>query len=606
MMEKRKISKNSEFFKIIFRYYVKEWKLSILMIPLILIYGVTVMMIPLLTQQINLDLTNSTANTSSFLTGYWNLSWEYLVLIGIVSIVINTINTFAINYLGYLMAIRIEIDLRNKILEKLVRQDISYYSDKKIGELLTNVISDSKFVSDWAINIPVGGIISVFQIIIAVTMTFILDWKIALVGTGIFIVILCGFVFVYIMLVNRYDKVRQTLEKTNGNVIDRIVSVRLIKASGTEAYETENFKAKHVDYFEQTKPVASWLSLLFTVVFAGDFIISFTAPIFAVIFYGSSGDSQETLDFFNNTFAAYSLSQGLLIGPLFTLLNMSGGFASAGVASARISTTLQADSIIDFHYFNGIKIKKITSDIVFKDVEFSYPEKPEKLILPKFNFKFEQGKSYAFVGETGSGKSTIAKLLLRLYDPSNGKIIINEKYDLKELNLASYLEHLGYVEQDPQILFGDVFENVKYGSFGATDDDVVMACQKAELHGLIMSWPEGYKTVLGERGFMLSGGQKQRLVIARMFLKDPQILILDEATSALDNIVEKEIQAKLDELMKNRTSVTIAHRLSTIKNVDQIIVLGANGKGIVQQGTFDELINTPGHFQNLYHAGLMS
>ncbi|AGR42552.1 ABC transporter ATP-binding protein [Spiroplasma diminutum] len=609
-MKKRKISKNREFFRIIVKYYFKEWRLSILMIPLSVITALLFIMIPLITQQINMDLTKTEETLPEltkgvFLTAYWGLTWPTLLLIALGCLILNTMTSFSINYIGYILAIRIEIDLRNKILEKLVRQDISYYSDKKIGEILTNVISDAKIVGDWAINIPLGVLISLLQITVSILMTFLLDWRIATAGLSIFVVILMAFALCYIFAVIKYEKIRKTLEKTNGDVIDRVVSIRLIKASGTEAYETENFKEKHVDYYNQSKPFAGWLSSLLTVVFAGDFLISFTSPIFAVIFYGSSSNPEPTLEFFKYTFAAYTLAQSLMIGPLFTLLNMSGGLVGAGIAASRISTTLEKDSILDPHYYDGIKVESLKQNIIFKDVEFRYPEKPKKVILPKFDFTFEYGKSYAFVGETGSGKSTIAKLLLRLYDPSDGKIIINNDNDLKDVNLQSYLKFIGYVEQEPQILFGDVFENIKYGSFEATDEEVIEAAKKAELDNLVNTWPDGYKTILGERGFMLSGGQKQRLVIARMFLKNPQLLILDEATSALDNIVEKEIQAKLNELMKNRTSVTIAHRLSTIKNVDEIIVLGANGKGIVQRGTFKELISTDGHFKNLYDAGLM-
>ncbi|KAF5295331.1 hypothetical protein FQR65_LT19907 [Abscondita terminalis] len=270
----------------------------------------------------------------------------------------------------------------------------------------------------------------------------------------------------------------------------------------------------------------------------------------------------------------------MMIGPLFNIMNSLFGLSNASVAAKRVNDQINATSIMNSHYYDGIMVDKLDGDIEFKNIEFNYPEKPDKLVLPKFNFSFKEGKSYAFVGETGSGKSTIAKLLLRFYDPTSGEIIINKSTNLKDVNLQSYLNHVGYVEQEPQILFGDIYENVKYGKFDATNEEVIEAY--------------GYETILGERGFLLSGGQKQRLVIARIFLKNPKILILDEATSALDNIVEKEIQEKLDVLMKGRTAISIAHRLSTIKNCDEIIVLGANGKGVVQRGTFEQLKNTEG------------
>ncbi|WP_257789185.1 ATP-binding cassette domain-containing protein [Spiroplasma clarkii] len=218
------------------------------------------------------------------------------------------------------------------------------------------------------------------------------------------------------------------------------------------------------------------------------------------------------------------------------------------------------------------------------------------------NLKLEKGKKYAFVGETGSGKSTIAKLILRFYDKSEGEILINGE-KIESFNLKSYLSRVGYVEQEPQIIYGNVYDNVKYGSFEASDDQVKTACIQSKVHEVVKSWENGYETLLGERGTLISGGQKQRLVLARLLLKNPEILILDEATSALDNIVEKEIQLQLEKMMENKTTVIIAHRLSTIKNVDKIYVM-APGKGIVQEGNWDELIKLTGPFKKLYDSSL--
>ncbi|AUB31678.1 ABC transporter ATP-binding protein [Spiroplasma floricola] len=602
MKKKKEISNNRAFLFLFFKYYKQDFKKNWWIIPNFLFWAFMLFLAPLLTNQINLSLTHQTVNHGFWLLDYWGLSTIQLIIISVVLLFLNLINSFLFNWWSNTFAKQIETKLRNEILEKLVRQDISYYSDKKIGELLTNVISDSQIVGNQAVDIPMNVASAFSQAIIGLSLTFILEWRIALVGFVIFMFILISFFVSYAVLVAKYEKVRLTMEKTNGNVIDRVISIRLIKSTGTEDYETEHFKEKHIDYYKQAKPIGKWLSIFSMIVFAGDFLLLFTAPMFAAVFFGGSADTSKMEAFFQ-LFPSFVMAQGMLTGPIITLFVISGGAAMAGVSSARILRTLNAESILDFHYHEGIEIKDLKGDIVFKNINFRYPEKPENLILPNFNFTLQYGKSYAFVGETGSGKSTIAKLLLRFYDPTEGQILINNKEDLKELNLSTYLNHVGYVEQEPQILFGTVLDNIKYGCFDATDDDAIEACKKAELHALVMSWPEGYKTILGERGFMLSGGQKQRLIIARMFLKDPELLILDEATSALDNIVEKEIQSKLNQLMKGRTSVTIAHKLSTIKNVDHIIVLGANGGGIVQEGTFNELIKKPGHFKNLYEAG---
>ncbi|ATZ18507.1 ABC transporter ATP-binding protein [Williamsoniiplasma somnilux] len=595
--------------KTIFYYYLKEWKLSTVMLILVLITVGCSIMLPLLTEQMTIAVKKSLAENAnqSFLTpnNFWGLTWDKLVYIAIGIIATYCSVSYFYDYFAYLIGRRIEIDLRNRSLESLVRQDISYYSDKKIGEILTKVVSDTQIVGDQAVQIPLQLGISFFEITASIVMMLVLAWQLALIVIVVFFMIIVAMALSFLTTRKRFNKVREVITDINGNVTDRISTVRLIKSSGTENYETERFKEVHKEYYKRSETVGRIQALMLTTMWGGVFILQFSSIIGAMVIFGSNPDPLVGINYFDFTFAAFNLAQAIMIGPIYQIMNATFGMAQASVAASRVDESIEAPSILNPHYFDGMLIDKINGDIRFENIEFAYPEKPEKIVLPEFDFTFKEGKSYAFVGETGSGKSTIAKLLLRFYDPTKGKIIINDGIDLQEVNLASYLNHVGYVEQDPQILFGDVLENVRYGSFKTSDEEVIEACKKAELHNLVMTWPDAYKTILGERGFMLSGGQKQRLVIARMFLKDPKLLILDEATSALDNIVEKEIQEKLESLMIGRTTISIAHRLSTIQNVDEIIVLGANGKGIVQRGTFEELKKMPGHFKKLYEAGLM-
>ncbi|KAJ3636428.1 hypothetical protein Zmor_003951 [Zophobas morio] len=301
-----------------------------------------------------------------------------------------------------------------------------------------------------------------------------------------------------------------------------------------------------------------------------------------------------------------TMSINSIVMPILQVVRLLGNIASASTSSARVKEILDRDPKIKTN-FEVEPLADIKGTIEFKNVSFKYDDDDEKepFILENFNFKFEEGKSYAFVGETGVGKSTIAKLLLREYDPTTGDVFVNNDKNLKDINLKSYLDHVGYVEQEPQIIYGTFFDNIRYGSFDATKEECIEAAKKANLFDFINGLPEGFNTTLGERGFILSGGQKQRLVIARMFLRNPKVLILDEATSALDNIVEKEIQGELDKLSNGRTTIVIAHRLSTIRNVDQILVL-EKGIGVSQSGTFDELKGKEGRFKKLYEAGLMN
>ncbi|KAJ3626896.1 hypothetical protein Zmor_004163 [Zophobas morio] len=300
-----------------------------------------------------------------------------------------------------------------------------------------------------------------------------------------------------------------------------------------------------------------------------------------------------------------TMSIDSLVMPILQVVRLLGNLASASTSAARVTEIMDRETKINTNV-DVEPLADVAGAIEFKNVSFKYDDADDKepMILENFNFKFEEGKSYAFVGETGVGKSTIAKLLLREYDPTTGDVFVNNDKNLKDINLKSYLDHVGYVEQEPQIIYGTFFNNIRYGTFDATDEECIEAAKKANLYDFINGLPEGFDTVLGERGFILSGGQKQRLVIARMFLRNPKILILDEATSALDNIVEKEIQGELDKLAAGRTTIVIAHRLSTIKNVDQILVL-EKGVGVSQSGTFNELKGVEGRFQKLYEAGLM-
>ncbi|QHX36371.1 ABC transporter ATP-binding protein [Spiroplasma sp. BIUS-1] len=594
-----------KFFKTLVYYFVKEWKLSLTMLVLCLLFVVLHLSLPILTFQMTAIITNKdkpVGNVKNIITDIWTDDYILLIYVAIGIVILYCILSFIYDYLAYIMGRKIEISLRNRALENLVRQDISYYSDKKIGEILTKIVSDTQIVGDQAVQVPLQFGLSFFEIIGAAILMYILSWELATVTVITFVIIMSLMMVSFYATRNKVIKVRESITEINGNVTDRIATVRLIKSSGTENYETERFKEVHKDFYNKSKKVGTRQAIMLTTMWGGMFVLQFATVIATMLIYGEQGPEGE---FITQRFTAYNLAQGLMIGPLFNVMAALFGLAQASVAAQRVDDTIKAESIMNSHYWDGEIVKEIKGDILFKGVEFSYPEKPGKVILPKFDFKFEEGKSYAFVGETGSGKSTIAKLLLRFYDPSKGQIIINGNTNLKDVKLSSYLSHVGYVEQDPQILYGDVFENVRYGSFEATNEEVIEACKKAELHELVMTWPDQYETILGERGFLLSGGQKQRLIIARMFLKNPKVLILDEATSALDNIVEKEIQAKLDILMKGRTTVTIAHRLSTIKNADEIIVLGGNGKGIVQRGKFNELKTQEGHFKKLYQAGLI-
>ncbi|WP_027063161.1 ABC transporter ATP-binding protein [Mesoplasma seiffertii] len=546
-------------------------------------------------EMVKILLNNGTPGSFLGMTMYW-YSWIYVVLV-IMSVML--VAEYFTNATIGLFSVKIEVMQRNKILISLVNQDVEFFFDHVSGNIMTRLVADTQGLSLGIQQFVTNIIYCVTGLVASLTILFLygqfLVGGIAL-GYIFAVIIIATIIFIFFRrkLIIAFDIKRDV----DTDMTDRIANISLIKANGLEEYEIQRLEKMNNRYNRSSDVVVSLSALLnlwitITTSFLSTFII-IIAALKAI-----SGDQSIMSDL---VLALPLLSQ--MVVAIVMLVPTLRAAARASNSADRIGQLTEPIPEIDPNLENGKLISSI-DEIEFVNLQFAYPKKKEKIILPTMNFTFKKGRSYAFVGETGSGKSTIARLLLRFYDPIQGEIIINKKDKLTELNLPNYLSHVGYVEQEPQIFFGDFYENIRYAKFDATDEEIYEACKKAKLHDFILTLPEGYKTILGQRGFLLSGGQKQRLVIARVFLKNPDLIILDEATSALDNIVEKEIQAQLNELVVGKTSVTIAHRLSTIKNVDEIIVLGANGTGIVQTGTFEDLIKTEGHFKKLYEAGLM-
>ncbi|AGR40897.1 ABC transporter ATP-binding protein [Spiroplasma taiwanense] len=523
------------------------------------------------------------------------MTWESWAYFGLVLFIALIVFEYFTNLFSGLFSRKMEVYLRIRALRKLIEIDISYYSKTQIGLIMSRIMTDSQGVGDAFNEFLLNFIYTLVSLISTLIVLYLIDVKLASIILGLFIFMV--FVVWFLFLHYRRAIIYSVDEKQaiDADITDRLINIRAIKAVGAENKEVFRNAELHKKYDEKLRKVIGWQSILsfFSNTFA------WTMPtiviISAVLIYNDINPAELSVLIISFSSACYNILYSILSLPM-----CMRGLTKLSNCVMRLNYINNAKSLIEFKK-TGTEIEKIDT-VEFKKLSFSYPESPSKLILPEINFIFEKGKSYAFVGETGVGKSTIAKLILRFYDPTHGSVLING-IDLKTLKMSNYLGHVGYIEQEPQILFGTVMQNIKYASFQKTDQSAIEASKKAKLHDYIMSLPDKYDTILGERGFMLSGGQKQRLVIARFFLKNPELLILDEATSALDNVIEKEIQAELDELMIGRTTIIIAHRLSTIKNVNQIIVL--DKKGIVQTGSFQELKEISGRFQKLYKIGLM-
>ncbi|ARU92097.1 ABC transporter ATP-binding protein/permease [Spiroplasma clarkii] len=537
--------------------------------------------------------------TNGGIASFWglSLSWVGWAFAGLGVFCAMLLSGFLTNLLSMLFAKKVEIYLRQKALIHLVKIDISYYSKNQLGLIMSRVINDSQWFGDAFNEFFTNFVYTIATTVVTTSIVFGIDVTIGYIALGLLFALMCAIWVMFIFYRRAILIAVDQRQEIDADIIDRIINIRLIKATGTEERETKRNQELHKKYdVKQMRSVRfqSWMLIL-----NGVFATAF--PVFmlmiTIVLYRSSTDPATLASL---CVAVISAASSLM--PNILLLTQSlRGMTRMANCVMRLNLIYKAKTLLDIPD-DGRKICSIDS-ILFRNVSFSYPESPMKQILPCINLELEKGKSYAFVGETGVGKSTIAKMLLRFYDTTEGELLING-INIKELDLPQYLSMVGYVEQEPQIIYGTVIENLAYGLTNVTDEEVKAAAQKANLHDIIMTLPQGYHTILGERGFMFSGGQKQRLIIARLFLKNPQLLILDEATSALDNIVEAEIQAELNNLMQGRTTVVIAHRLSTIKNVDRVIVLDKT-LGISQIGTFDELKKAPGRFKKLYEYGLL-
>ena len=535
--------------------------------------------------------------TNNFLATPDGFQWEKITTLAYILIslqVASGLFMYFRNLTGSIIGVKVEIEYRNKILKHLLCLDMSYYESRKIGDTLTKLISDTSVIGENMQSIPLTMLSSIVTFFGSIYVIFSLNWELSLIVLGIVLSILI--ISVLNVQIIRYlnYKWRKVYTEVNADITDRLNTITLIKSNATEKNENKRFFDEHLKYYKAAKKTITFDSFtraLLIMLLTG---INIVGLVVGFMFVSKHIISISTL-------IAFLLAVNNLIFPVIQSIQFLSNWAKTSTSILRVNEILNIESKI-INKEKSLPVKKITSDIIFENVNFRYDQK-EDWILNKFSFTFEKGKSYAIVGATGVGKTTISKLLLRYYDPAEGRILINNT-DLRNIDLAQYLHHIGYIEQDPQILFGTFAENISYSKQEATLEEIKNAASKANLHDYIEQLPNGYNTILGERGINLSGGQKQRVAIARIFLKNPELLILDEATSALDNIVEKEIQAQFNKLMIGRTSIIIAHRLSTIKTVDKILVLEKE-KGLVQVGTFNELKVKEGHFKHLYEAGIM-
>ena len=514
------------------------------------------------------------------------LLFVFAILLTLIFLIKAGLNYF-MQYWGHVVGVRMQADMRRDLFDKLQDMPNKYFDNNKTGVIMSRIINDLLDISELAHHGPEDLFISLVMLV----GSFIILCTINVPLTIITFAIIPFLLFYTIHKRNKMKKAfKETRVKTgevNATIENSISGVRVTKSFGNKAYEMEKFdksngifkKAREHAY----KAMAEYFSGMFFLVDMLELIVLIAAGYFTYLGKINIGD-----------FAAYLLYIKMFLQPIRKLINFNEMFQNGMSGFERYEEIMNEENEKEIP--NAKELKDVKGKITIKDVTFRYDNKES--ILENFNLDIEAGKMVALVGPSGGGKTTICNLIPRFYDYESGQIFIDD-VDISTVTLKSLRENIGIVQQDVFLFTGTIKENIMYGNPNATDEEVIKAAKNACLHDFIMGLEDGYDTFIGERGVKLSGGQKQRISIARVFLKNPAILILDEATSALDNVTEYEIQKALEELSKDRTTLVVAHRLSTVKNSDEIVVL--TDRGIEERGTHEELIKLGGVYSNLHN-----
>ena len=521
-----------------------------------------------------------------------NKNIRMLIVLAIMLIIIYLIKAacgYFMQYYGHVMGVHMQGDMRKDMFLHLQKLPNTYFDNNKTGDLMSRMINDLMEVSELAHHGPEDLFISVVMLLGSFVVLCTINIPLTLI---IFAFIPFIVLFTWRQknkMLNAFMETRVETSAVNSNLENSLSGIRITKAFVSHEYEIKKFKKGNKKFKNARsrayKVMAEYSAGVGFGIDILDYISLIAGGIFTYFNYINLGD-----------FFAYLLYIKLFTQPIKKLVSFMEQYQNGMTGFKRFISIIDEDIEED----GNIELKNVKGDIEFKDVHFSYDEKN---ILEGINLKIEAGKMLALVGPSGGGKTTFCNLIPRFYDVSSGDITIDNK-SIYKITLESLRGNIGIVQQDVFLFTGTIKENILYGKHDATDEEVIIAAKRANIHEFIINLPDGYDTYIGERGVKLSGGQKQRISIARVFLKNPPILILDEATSALDNTTEYMIQKSLEELSKGRTTIVVAHRLSTIKNADEILVL--TDKGIEEKGSHEELLENGGLYKELYESQFLN
>ena len=511
-----------------------------------------------------------------------------LVMAGMLALfLVRTAAQWIVAYLGHMMGVRIEADMRSAIFAHMQKLGFSFYDKNRTGLLMSRVTTDLFDITELAHHGPEDLFISIVTLI----GSFIVVWRIqrtlALV-LMISVPLIVGFVAYrrgQMMAASR--AVKQRIAGINAEIESSISGIRVAKAFCNEHEEIEKFSRCTNEYVVSRKGYYKVMAGFFS---GTELMMNLMS--LSVICVGSYLIMKNRMDI--ATLVTFNMYVASVQSPIRKLTQFTEQFTQGMAGFQRFRAIMhETPDIVDSP--DAQPLDHVDGDIAFNDVTFTYDEKKDA-VLEHVNLHIRPGEMLALVGPSGGGKTTLCQLIPRFYEATEGTITLDGR-DIRKIRLADLRGSIGIVQQDVFLFAGSILENIRYGRPGATMEEVIEAAKRAEIHEDIMNMPEGYDTIVGERGILLSGGQKQRVSIARIFLKNPRVLILDEATSALDTATERKIQAAFDRLAKGRTTLVIAHRLSTIKNADEIVVIGEHG--ILERGTHRELVELGGVYAEL-------
>ena len=503
--------------------------------------------------------------------------------------VIQSFCKYYVSCQGHIMGAKMERDMRQELFEHYEELSFSYYSQNNSGQMMSKLVSDLFDISEFAHHGPENLFISLVKIVGSFIFLFLINKKLAL---PLIVLVILMFLFSFRQnqkMQRTFMENRKKIGDVNASLQDTLSGIRVVQSFTNEEIEKEKFQKSNHAFLDSKKDNYRCM---------GEFMSSnlfFQGMMYLVtLVYGGyliANNEMSTADL-----AMYALYIGIFISPIQILVELMEMMQKGLSGFRRFLDVMETEPEIQ-DAPDAVELKDVKGRVCYEDVSFHYSD-DETTVLSHVSIEIPAGKSVALVGPSGGGKTTICSLLPRFYDVTGGRVTVDGQ-DIRSLTLKSLRSQIGVVQQDVYLFSGSIRDNIAYGKPDATEEEIIEAAKCANIHDFIMELPDQYDTFVGERGARLSGGQKQRISIARVFLKNPPILILDEATSALDNESERWIQHSLEELSKNRTTITIAHRLSTIKNADEIIVITENG--IAERGTHETLLEKNGIYAGYYN-----